>query len=303
MGRGHKIDLALAFARADFPVFPVNVYRQAQRWAKVPHVVKWADVATTDASVIAEWWLRWPLAMPGLPLKRCDCVVVDCDRHPGAANGVAAFRALGPLPRHPVVTTKSGGEHHWFREPAQRITKHDWCDGIEVLGTSAFVVGYTLPQGAIPDLPEMFWRTRDGKHREEHREEENTTLLPIIARHPHPYRTQFRTHNVQVRSKRILREIERAKRNDNRNKCLHWGAARLGNMIAEGVIAQEVAEKLLVGAAKTNGLWREDGEAQCLATIRGGIRAGIEEWQSVMRHENREHVCVSPFIPMRRRKL
>jgi hypothetical protein len=107
--------------------------------------------------------------------------------------------------------------------------------------------------------------------------------------------------NVQVRSKYILREIEQAKRNDNRNKCLHWGAARFGNMIAEGVIMQEVAEDLLVKAAKHNGLWREDGAAQCMATIRGGIGRGIREWQGAMRRENREQFGVSPSIPIPQR--
>jgi hypothetical protein len=144
----------------------------------------------------------------------------------------------------------------------------------------------------------MFWRARDGVERKEDREE-HSKLLPILPAQAHPYRTEFRTQNVQVRSKRILREIERAKRHDNRNKCLHWGAARFGNMIAEGVITPEVAEKLLIGAAKTNGLWREDGAAQCLATIRGGIRRGIREWQGAMHpgRENREQFCVLPSIP------
>jgi hypothetical protein len=150
--RGAMIDLALAFAHAGFPIFPVNVFHQRDRWRKVPHVVKWANAATTDATLIAQWWRQWPLAMPGVPLARCDCVVVDCDCHPGAADGLAELRKLGPLPLHPVVATKSGGEHHYFRQPPERITRHDWCDGIEVLGTSSFVVGYALPQGAMPEL-------------------------------------------------------------------------------------------------------------------------------------------------------
>jgi hypothetical protein len=139
----------------------------------------------------------------------------------------------------------------------------------------------------MPELPEMFWRAR------EHREEDDFKLLPIIPAQATPslteYRTHFHTHNVQVRSKYILREVERAIVT-NRNKCLHWGAARFGNMIAEGVITQEVAEDLLVKAAKRNGLWKEDGAVQCLATIRGGIRRGIREWQRAMRRVNREQV-------------
>jgi hypothetical protein len=154
MKRGTRIDFALTFAEVGFPIFPVNVFRRGERWRKVPHVADWANAATVDPEILREWWLRWPLAMPGLPLERCGLVVVDADRH-GGVDGVEAFRQLGLMPRHPVVTTKSGGEHHWFRQPAQRITFAKWAGG-EVLGIGRFVVGYALPQGECPELPEVF---------------------------------------------------------------------------------------------------------------------------------------------------
>jgi hypothetical protein len=144
--------LALAFADAGFPVFPVNVFRRGDRWAKVPHVTDWANAATTDATLIAEWWLRWPLAMPGVPLARCGLVVVDCDRH-GGADGVALIREM-TLPAHPIVATKSG-EHHYFRQPAQPIRFMQWAGG-QVLGEGRFVVGYSVPEGEMPELPEVF---------------------------------------------------------------------------------------------------------------------------------------------------
>jgi hypothetical protein len=146
------IALALAFAEAGFAVFPVNVFRRGKRWAKVPHVTDWANAATTDPSVIAEWWLRWPLAMPGLPLERCGLVVVDADRH-GGADGVALIRSM-TLPPHPIVATKSG-EHHYFRQPAQPVRFLQWKGG-QVLGEGRFVVGYALPVGEMPELPEVF---------------------------------------------------------------------------------------------------------------------------------------------------
>jgi hypothetical protein len=123
----------------------------------VPHVKYWAQAATTNPDVIAEWWMRWPLAMPGVPLERCSLVVVDCDRH-GGADGVAALRELGELPPHPITTTKSGGEHHWFRQPAQPIRFTQWAGG-EVLGEGRFVVGYAVPEGEIPELPDVFGRS------------------------------------------------------------------------------------------------------------------------------------------------
>jgi hypothetical protein len=144
--------LAFAFANAGFPIFPVNVFRRGQRWAKVPHVTDWANAATTDATLIEEWWLRWPLAMPGLPLERCGLVVVDADRH-GGADGVALIHEM-TLPAHPITTTKSG-EHHWFKQPAQPVRFAQWAGG-QVLGEGRFVVGYSVPVGEMPELPEIF---------------------------------------------------------------------------------------------------------------------------------------------------
>jgi len=150
--------LALAFASAGFPIFPVNVFRVGERWRKVPYIDGWAHAATTDPKVIGEWWMRWLTAKPGLPLARCGLVVVDADRHSGGEDGVEALRGLGPLPRHPVNSTRGGGQHHWFRQPPTPITKkQSWRPGIDLIGASGFVVGYAVPQGEIPELPEMFW--------------------------------------------------------------------------------------------------------------------------------------------------
>jgi hypothetical protein len=150
--------LALALAEAGFAVMPVKLYRDAERWRKRPHIVEWEGAATTDASRIKAWWNCWPIAVPGVPLARCGCVVVDCDRH-GGPDGVALFRELGPFPPHPVVQTKSGGEHHWFKQPAVPIGFAKWAGG-EVLGLGRFVVGYEVPEGPMPVLPEVFWPKR-----------------------------------------------------------------------------------------------------------------------------------------------
>jgi hypothetical protein len=108
---------ALAFAEAGIPIFPVLLERAGRKWRKKPHVLDWANVATTDLEMIERWWLRWPLAAPGIPLRRMGWVVVDADRHPGRPDGVAALAELGELPTHPIVRTVGGGEHRCFRQP------------------------------------------------------------------------------------------------------------------------------------------------------------------------------------------
>jgi hypothetical protein len=149
--------LALAFAAAGYAVIPVNVFWDGRRWRKKPHLRDWENRATTGAEQIEKWWRWWPFAMVGVPLARCACAVVDCDRHGDGPDGVAAFHALGPFPPHPVMVTKSGGEHHWFRQPANPIHYAKW-EGGEVLGIGHLVIGYAAPQKPIPELPEVFWK-------------------------------------------------------------------------------------------------------------------------------------------------
>jgi hypothetical protein len=60
-------------------------------------------------------------------------------------------------------------------------------------------------------------------------------------------------------------------------------------MIFEGVIKPEIATLLLESSAKICGLWRDDGAAQCRATIKSGIAAGIRDANALWR------VNVIPF--------
>jgi Bifunctional DNA primase/polymerase, N-terminal len=87
------------------------------------------------------------------------------------------------------------------------------------------------------------------------------------------------TANLKLRSSYVLNKVYSAKVGE-RNRLLFWGSCRHGEMIGEGRIKREVAEKLLEGAAKTNGLWR-DGADQVRATIRSGIETGIKQWQAM----------------------
>jgi hypothetical protein len=73
-------ELALAFAAARLPVFPVDVFADGERWRKVPCIRGWEWRATTNTDTILGWWRGWPQAMPGIPPGRVNKVVVDADR-------------------------------------------------------------------------------------------------------------------------------------------------------------------------------------------------------------------------------
>jgi hypothetical protein len=284
------LKLALAFAAASYPVFPVDVFwdDERKRWRKVPCIKEWERRATTNPILIEWWWAKWPLAVPGVPLGRCGKVVVDADRHPGGSDGVALFHELdrtrGPFPVHPFNYTKSGGEHHWFSQPATPVRYGKWAGG-EVLGHGRFVVGYAVPEGECPELPGVF---RQGLIAE-NRANKNNPIRPFtFTRTPSP------TSSPVLRSKYLILDLERAIKT-NRHNMLYWTSCRLGNMIGEGKIKTEIAEHLLIEGAKANGIWREEPD-NCLTTIRDGLRRGKEEWVA-WAQSKRADVCVSsaPF--------
>src|SRR5262249_6035350 len=92
---GAELELALAFAAARLPVFPVDVRwdEASKRWRKVPCIRGWERRATTNTDTIVGWWRGWPKAMPGIPPGRINKIVVDADRH-GGPDGVELFHEL-----------------------------------------------------------------------------------------------------------------------------------------------------------------------------------------------------------------
>jgi hypothetical protein len=101
-------------------------------------------------------------------------------------------------------------------------------------------------------------------------------------RHAATRTTPEKTLNLPARCKVIQCKVEQAQPGE-RNRLLHWAACRFGEMIFEGVIRPEIATLLLESSAKICGLWRDDGAAQCRATIKSGIAAGIRDANDLWR--------------------
>jgi hypothetical protein len=106
------LDCALAYAAAHFRVFPYNVTTAD----KHPHIKGWPTLATTDASILSEWWSQWPQADVGWPVPK-RIVVVDLDvKHGG--HGIEDFVSIDgrdPLSvATPISRTPSGGLHLFF---------------------------------------------------------------------------------------------------------------------------------------------------------------------------------------------
>jgi hypothetical protein len=272
-------DLAMAFAAAGFPVSPVDVFwdDERKRWRKVPCIREWESRATTNPILIKMWWGKWPLAVPGIPLGRCGKVVVDADRHPGGSDGVELFHELdrtrGPFPVHPFNYTKSGGEHHWFAQPATPVHWAKWGGG-EVLGHGRFVVGYAVPQGECPVLPEVFWRvngattTPMGVTRRRGSDRSNVTPMVGAAT---TYQINY-ARRALANACLELRQCPEGQRNTKLNAL----AYKMGRLIVRGWISLERVEDYLLRACEANGLIEDDGIGRCRATLASGISAGMK---------------------------
>jgi hypothetical protein len=158
----HNRAVALAWAAAGVATLPC---RGAGRKVKFPHITEWQTRSTTDADVIAEWWDKWPDALPGIDLRKAGLIVVDPDRHPGGADGIFAWDLL--CFKHgwddsgqPVVSTAGDGEHYYFKQPdGEPLGNREGGlpDGVNVRGAGGLVIA---PGAMLPDGRK--WKTREG---------------------------------------------------------------------------------------------------------------------------------------------
>jgi hypothetical protein len=177
--RATNLSAALKLASKGIAIFPATVTYDAVkgRWDKKPCVRGWqGEAATTDPEKIADYWRRFPDALPAYCTH--DFIIVDPDRHADGPDGVAAWNELAAQHSFddgvvPKVKTAGGGLHLMFRQSsdeAKRVNSNSSGSlppGINVRGgRSGFVIApgamrsdgkqYTLLDGPdISDAPEM----------------------------------------------------------------------------------------------------------------------------------------------------
>jgi len=150
---GENLRVALETAAAGGFAFPAIVTwnESTKKLDKRPAISGWREAATRNPEQIKQWWTTFPDAVPGVELGRSNLFVVDLDRHPGGADGVAnfkAFRGDNPVPRCPTTKTPSGGYHLYFRQPeGERLGNRTGTlpAGIDCRGDG----GWTVAPGAV----------------------------------------------------------------------------------------------------------------------------------------------------------
>jgi hypothetical protein len=250
----------------DLHIFPCG-------WNKRPCCPHGFKDAVADVVSIEKLWARYPGPLIGVATGAVSGIdVIDIDPR----NGGNKWLAANPLPVTRTHRTPGGGLHLIYKHrPGLRNV--DIAPGVQIKTTGGYHVWWpasphgwpVLVLGPVVEFPASLIVAEDAVMG-------MGEVLPLI---PQPdYSEPQATFNVTLRSKTLIRRLERCSVG-NRHKLLYWTACRFGNMIGEGKIKINVAEHLLTGAAKINGLWKDDPE-NCLTTIRDGLRCGIGGWTS-----------------------
>lgn len=131
------IPFAKSYASKGWESFPVKPRD------KTP-MVKWADVATKDETMLNGWWDNFPEANIGIACgKRSGIVVLDVDAgHGGYESLTKLILQHGSLPETPVSKTGSGGEHIFFKHPGSEIRNSagKLGPGLDIRGDGGYVV-------------------------------------------------------------------------------------------------------------------------------------------------------------------
>jgi hypothetical protein len=203
--------------------------------------------------------------------------IIDIDLRHGGDRWY--FEHIDQLGKTRVHETRGGGWHLIFKHSPSLRNSNKLAHGVEFLSTGRWAVWWAahacrvLCEGPVAPLPGWLHEallTIPGDMATKNKARPST-LRPgsdFLQATDHPF----------LRSKYLILDLERCHPGNRHNK-LYWTACRFGNMVGEGKITTKVAEHLLIGATKANGLWGERPDS-CLQTIRDGLRDGEEEWDA-----------------------
>ena len=142
-----RLKAALDYVKLGLRVIPLHHRR------KEPRLRKWTKRATTDASLVRDWFEKWPDSNLGIVAGK-GLVVLDVDPKNGGAESLAELIAAhGPLPPTAEARTGSGGTHYFFSVDL----------GIAVANRAGFQpgLGHTRRRrlrGGSTECPPRYWR-------------------------------------------------------------------------------------------------------------------------------------------------
>jgi hypothetical protein len=276
---------ALAYARRGWPVVLLDGKRPVHK--------DWTTRATTDERAILAWLASRPGANIGIATGRAGFFVLDVDGEAGEASLRALVAERGPLPKTLEAWTGGGGRHLLYQMP----------DG-PPLGNTTGKLGAHLDTrgqgGQIVVEPSVHPET--GAQYEWVTSPETTPIAVAPAWLVSLLRTQPASPAaaapiVDIDDARATRyglaalasasaELAAIKAG-GRNDALNRAAFKAGQLAGSTGLTEAQAEDALREAARTNGLLKEDGEAQFRKTFRSGWDRGLRSPRFVPAAESR----------------
>jgi hypothetical protein len=131
-----RLQAALEYIRLGLRVIPLHDRR------KEPRLKKWTKKATTDASLVKDWFERWPGSNLGIVSGK-GLVVLDVDPKNGGTESLAQLIAThDPLPPTAEARTGSGGTHYFFSVDLgiAVANRAGFQPGLDIRGDGGYVV-------------------------------------------------------------------------------------------------------------------------------------------------------------------
>jgi hypothetical protein len=260
---------ALRYAARGWAVFPL------QPAGKQPRTRHGLHDATSDPRRIRAWWAACPTANIGLATGRL--VVLDVDGEEGRASLDALEGDHGPLPATLRASTARGA-HLYFLAPSGPAIPNSagrLGRGLDVRGEGGYVVA---PPSVHPDGGTYRWTSRATPAVLPEHLAARLRPAPAPARRraplPSALRSDDRAERYLIAALEGECEAVAEAPEGTRNDTLNRAAFRLGQLSAAvpGFADDAILTTALLDAADAAGL----GEAEAVATIASGLRAGHE---------------------------
>lgn len=279
---------ALSYAALGWRVFPVGADGRS------PMLEHGCHDASANPDVVAAWWSRWPMANIALACGPASGVLaLDVDSK-AEVDGFARLAELqgefSALPETVCARTPSGGAHLLFAFPAghnpqNRVGIKRWsATGERIVYAGLDVRAHGASICLAPS------RKLNGPYRWERCPQFHDLapvpdwLLRLMLSEPPP--REVRPLSVNGSPDRLARyvcaavngectELAAMRPGSGRNQRLFIAAARLGELVGAGLLAQDDAEAALERASADCGLLGEDGLHSIRATVASGLRRGI----------------------------
>jgi hypothetical protein len=278
------VDYALEYAARGNRMFPCHPR------GKRPLTEHGFKDATTNASVIHDWWStgRWPDANIGVPTgERFDILDIDGPAGLDAICDATGFDDASLLATGPIVETARGW--HLYFAPSGIGNRAGFLSLCDYRGRGGYVV---LPPSLHATSVEYRWLELDGETYDLNRPLEPTpewlrALLEPPAHRPVEvangdgtrtpgFWSQFTASKSAKYATAALEDELRAVAGASvgkRNDTLNTAALKLGTLVGADHLNRSDVEAGLLAAAVTAGL----GETEARGTIQSGLDAGVAQ--------------------------